>query len=200
MNNYLIWDKEDVLPDELFYYQDFNLIDFLKSKKSFLTNYKISGILYSDWLMSVCKENNINAKIIICSLQKEQGLVTITSTPPEKLLKRCLGFGMTDSGDLQKYYGFENQHISAISWFNKKFSLAKNLVKENKGIVVDGGLLKLFPKNAFTYVLYLYTPWTGGPDSDFFKNKRQIGGVYLFWKLWLQYWKEDLKIPRKEMV
>jgi len=187
----------DVLPDDLLDYDpDFSIKEFLSRKRSFLSKLAVEGsdLLYPDWLDAVCCENNLNPKVILVNLQKEQSLVTKKSKPPEKIMKRALGFGMTDSGDIEKYYGFAKQNIAAIKWYNKNISSASRKLSEGKklSITVDAGLLKLTTATVNTYLLYKYTPWTGAPGS-YYARKWGIHGVYLFWKLWKQWWRKDLK-------
>jgi hypothetical protein len=192
--DYTIWSLTNVLPDELLFYSNFDIQKFLNSKKSFLTNYKIDNELYSDFLDKNCKENNLNPKIILINLQKEQSILVKKSEPPEKVMNRALGFGMTDFEDISKFYGFKQQHISAITWFKKNIEKYKPIYSSGKklDILIDNNTRKIIPINLFTYLLYLYTPWSGSIDSLFY-SKYGIHGVYLFWKLWKQYWVEDLK-------
>ena len=194
--DYTMWIPDDVLPEDLFSYcgsGTFSIQKFLESKKSFLSNYPIETpedatrpvTPYNVWLDHICQVADISPKILLVSLQKEQSLISKKAPPSESILKRCLGFGMTDSGDMTQYYGFAQQHIFAADWFKRKHELAI------KPIPVDNKLITLTPLTKFTSVLYTYTPWTGSPDSTYY-SKWGTHGVYLMWKLWRQYWPEDL--------
>jgi len=189
--NYTHWVSNDVMPDALFSYQQVDVQGFLQKKNSFLKDYKINDVFYADWLDTQCKAAGLNPKVILVNLQKEQSLVSKITLPPEKIMNRALGYGMTDDGDQEQYYGFDKQNIAAISrmpmWFEK---LAGQTPQPP--ILVDGGKLSLFPLSAFTSVLYRYTPWTGSPDSTYYP-KWGVHGNYLFWLIWKGWWKSDLK-------
>jgi len=185
------WIMNDVVPDDLFFFKDFTVQQFLRQKKSFLADYKVEDTPYSEWLLTLCCNSNLNPKLLLTQLQKEQSLVSKTTIPPDKILTRCLGYGMTDSGDLPQYYGFDKQHQAAVKGMASNFTKFRAL-REQPKILVDNGTLNLQPANAFTSMLYKYTPWTGSPDSTF-SVKWGIHGVYLFWKIWKNWWKADLK-------
>lgn len=182
----------DVLPDDLQGYDyNFDSLKFLNSKKSFLADVLMSdGRLFPAWLDDMCGRNDVNQKIILVNLQKEQSLVSKTKQPTQKIMDRALGFGMTDKGDIKKYYGFENQLDAALTWQTTQFANATE--RKNLKITVDNKLLSLQVLNVMTYLLYKYTPWTGSPGS-FYAQKWGIHGVYLFWKIWKQWWPADLK-------
>ena len=189
--NYLTWFVNDVMPDELVPYQAFDIQKFLSQRGSFLKDYKIGTDAYSTWLDALCKKNNINAKMIMVTLQKEQSIVMMGQAPGEKKMDRCLGYGMTDSGDIKKWYGFQKQHEGAIAQVAKDFTKFSKTWPQPKQ-EVDDGLLTIQPFTAHTSLLYKYTPWTGSPDSVYY-SKWGIHGAYLYWTLWKQWWPEDLK-------
>jgi hypothetical protein len=191
----------DIIPDDLFFYEDVPVQQFLRRRKSFLADYLVDNLTYSDWLKTKCSEANINPKLLLVQLQKEQSLVSKTAEPPESVMKRCLGFGATDSGDLEQYYGFEKQHISAITRMSMDFENFRKLSTQPQRKINNNYDL-ITPANALTSVLYKYTPWSGEPTSLWsvgFTNQAKkvirgmgIHGCYLFWKVWKNWWPEDL--------
>ena len=188
---YTVWFVNDALPDEFYQWNIFDVQRFLTKRGCFLKDYKMpNGKLFSKWLEKECYTRNINPKLILASLQKEKSLISKKKEPSERVMDRALGFGMTDSGDIKKYYGFEKQLLAALEWFEKKWEKYEDKYPPPK-ITVDDGLLSIQPVNAMTYLMYLYTPWTGGPDSVFYP-KWKSHGVYLLWRVWKMYWKEDL--------
>lgn len=191
--SYLRWIINDVLPNDLFWYSSarLDIQSFLVQRGGFLKDYIVENTLYSTWLDNECKKENLNPKIILINLQKEQSALT-HPLPSEKILNRILGYGMNDSGDLQQYYGFEKQHRSAILDITQDFMKYKAMSRQPEKII-DGGLVKIYPSNAMTSMLYEYTPWSGDPSSIWTAKWGGIHGVYLFWKLWAQYWPDDLK-------
>jgi len=189
--DYTVWVMNDVVPDNLFYYADYDVQGFLEDKKCFLADYKIGDVLYSDWLIAACKAVNLNPKVILIQLQKEQSIISARAVPPDRVMNRCLGYGMTDAGDEPQFYGFDKQNSCAIADMTKDFIKYKAMSTQPPQLV-DNGTLSVLPLNAFTSTSYEYTPWTGSPDSVFSK-KWGIHGVYLFWDIWTVYWLSDLK-------
>jgi len=249
--SYYEWIVNDVMPDDLFSFRDFDSQKFLVERNSFLKDYILDqtelenelemtiktredisnwlgsitspnaeqqdeykqkkrqlenldkrikwltelkpyfGKSYSQFLTSLCQQFNINIKIILATLQKEQSLVVKPTQPPRKIMDRALGFGATDRGDLIYYYGFEIQNYKAIQDFKSDFDKYSQLDTQPMKFV-DNGFLQITPANAFTSVLYEYTPWTGSPDSAYYP-KWGVHGVYLFWKIWRWWWGDELK-------
>lgn len=193
--SYLTWIVNDVLPDSLLWYPQnsatFNVQEFLEQRGGFLKDYSVDGIPYSDWLTNMCFSENLNPKVILVTLQKEQSALT-RPLPPENVLNRILGYGMTDSGDISKFYGFTKQHECAIKDITKDFTKYRAMSRQPE-MIIDGGLVKIRPSNAMTSTLYEYTPWSGDPASIWTAKWGGIHGVYLFWKLWTQYWPDDLR-------
>lgn len=193
--SYLTWVVNDALPNDLLWYpqsaQAFDIQSFLIQRGGFLKDYSVDGVPYSDWLATKCSNSNLNPKVILVNLQKEQSALT-RPLPPDNVLNRILGYGMTDSGDMKQYYGFAKQHEQAILDITKDFAKYKALARQPE-MIIDSGLVKIRPSNAMTSMLYEYTPWSGAPCSIWTAKWGGIHGVYLFWKLWTQYWPEDLK-------
>lgn len=192
--SYLTWVVNDVLPDNLLWYpqsQTFDIQAFLIQRGGFLKDYSVDGVPYANWLNTKCSDYNLNPKIILVNLQKEQSALT-RPLPPEHVLNRILGYGMTCAGDMPQYYGFVKQHEQAILDIVQDFAKYKAMSRQPE-MIIDGGLVKIRPSNAMTSTLYEYTPWSGSPSSIWTAKWGGIHGVYLFWKLWVQYWPEDLR-------
>lgn len=192
--SYLTWVVNDVLPNDLLWFQasaNFDIQSFLNVRGGFLKDYTVDGVPYSDWLKNRCSEANLNPKAILVNLQKEQRALT-RLLPPENVLNRILGYGMTDSGDMPKFYGFAKQHECAIQDITRDFAKYKAMARQPE-MIIDNGLVKIRPSNAMTSMLYEYTPWSGDASSIWTAKWGGIHGVYLFWRLWSQYWPEDLR-------
>lgn len=119
---------------------------------------------------------NLNPKIILATLQKEQSLLTTTNSSAATLLK-AMGCGVYDNdGDGQvenQYPGFGPQiwngarllstYEIRFGWFPGKPKTVTESAWSTK--VVDGVTVKyhrtltIYPVNASTFALYTYTPW-----------------------------------------
>ena len=109
----------------------------------------------------------VSPKVILATLQKEQGLLTATA-PTSYALDWAMGCGVPDSGSLQtKYQGFGKQ-----VWYGAD-SLAVDGAGWHAGITKKCGDGSVSPANVSTYSLYTYTPW--------------IAGNQLFWTVYWRY-------------
>ena len=109
----------------------------------------------------------VSPKVILATLQKEQGLLTATA-PTDYALDWAMGCGVPDSGSLQtKYQGFGKQ-----VWYGAE-SLAVDGAGWSAGVTKKCGDGSVSPANISTYSLYTYTPW--------------IAGNQLFWTVYWRY-------------
>lgn len=176
-----MFNKNNIIDDRYFVsVQTKNQIIYVLSKhRSCLLYYKENNKDAIDIIFDNTK--SLNSLIILTMLEKEQGLVRMKELPSQKVMNRCLGFGMDDYKDNPNFYGFEVQIKRACDWLIKKYNGSEKFVgrkfKCGDGIVV--------PENIITYVLYLYTPWIG-------EVSRKINGNYysapfgnkLFYDIW----------------
>lgn len=153
----------------------FDVQGLLEKNKSFLAKYKYNNQFASDLINSICSPLDIDSRLILIRLQVEQGLITKQSMPSQSVLDRCLGFGMTDSGDIEKYYGFSNQIHSAATWWRNRWYSAESKI----GVQIKtSDKILVFPQNKATYLSYVYTPWVG--YQDYAGNEAPFGN-YLVW-------------------
>jgi len=171
--------NDDILPDDLYPFEEFDVQGFLESRNCFLKDFKVGDISYAQYLTDTCKAKNQNPKITLVNLQKEQSIITMPTPPPQRKLDRALGFGMEDDGDptdggVDKtvFYGFQKQNDSEINWYDvhwNKFKdvkpLPKQLVDTASRFNMKGFWIQ--PLNVMTFMAYHYTPWTGTPTSIF---------------------------------
>ena len=126
----------------------------------------------------------ISAKVILVTLQKEQGLVTLQN-PTALKLRKAMGYGCPDTSVCDsKYYGLFNQIYSAASQL-KRYGLRTNdnlsfRTKYQIGIAYNialhpsasCGTKKVTVRNKATTALYYYTPYT--PNAQALAN---LGGT-----------------------
>lgn len=115
------------------------------------------------------KEYRINPKVIVCTLQKEQGLLTATDLTWSQL-DWAMGFGACDGCSrahprVAKHAGFAKQvHAAAAvmrKWMDQIAETGHVLATKSKyapGKTFKIGTHRVLIENAATAVLYTYTP------------------------------------------
>ncbi|MRR11134.1 hypothetical protein EG835_01280 [bacterium] len=143
-------------------------------------------------IWEVAQEFNINPKVLLVTLQKEQSLITKTA-PSQTTLDWALGFGCYDGSTPEtrdpKYKGLGNQiwyaaraldSYAETTWTpGLKRTICINCVTTPYTPDVN-----FVAQNISTYKLYVYTPHSHGPTSDIY------GGNYLFWTTYWKYFDE----------
>lgn len=139
-------------------------------------NERASAIIFK--VQQAC---SISAKVLLVTLQKEQGLVTHPS-PSESRLERAMGYGCPDStgGTCDsKYYGFYNQVYSA-AWQMKRYSTPDQWGAYQPGWrsirfnpSVSCGASDVYIQNNATAALYNYTPYQ--PNAAALANLGRTG-------------------------
>jgi len=110
---------------------------------------------------------SISAKVLLVTLQKEQGLVTKKSVTAG-VLERAMGYGCPDSAGgacASEYYGFFNQ-VYWAAWQLKRYGTSPAVGSYQPGWeniqyhpVVGCGASAVFIQNNATAALYNYTPY-----------------------------------------
>jgi hypothetical protein len=120
----------------------------------------------------------VSPKVILVTLQKEQGLLSATN-PSATALAWAMGCGVPDAGSPDTTYeGFGNQ-----VWYGAE-SLHDDGAGFFAGIAKVCGDGTVEPVDAATFALYTYTPWIGING----------GGNELFWTLYWQYFGDPLAV------
>lgn len=147
---------------------------FLESKNSVLSNdiliYRIdsNGNVYNtgETINPATAIDNasqtywINPKIILGSLQREQGLITKTSGDVStRSFYFCMGYGATDSGDINSYTGFDIQIDRGTKRYAELWSEAYNMGQSAFPLAFAASDGTVYINNCGTYALYRYTPW-----------------------------------------
>ncbi len=125
-------------------------------------------------IYKVQKACHISAKVLLVTLQKEQGLVT-SNGPSAAKLKIAMGYGCPDTAPCDSlYFGFYNQVYSAASqfkrytdpnstyWNSKKVGTTVNIGYHPKSFDTPPtcGKKAVYISNKATHALYIYTPYT----------------------------------------
>lgn len=176
---------------------------FLESKNSVLKdNIKVyakkkNGSIYntgrtitpSQVIYINARDYKINPQVILATIQKESSLIT-TSKANAKINSRSfyfvMGYGATDSGDLNSYTGFDRQiQNGAKLLFSLYQSSSKGeIIKVNYGKKVTIKNVtypaKIKADNSASAALYYYTPHV----FDTSRGNTIDGGNYLFCKIY----------------
>lgn len=130
-------------------------------------------------IYKVQKACHISAKVILATLQKEQGLVTSTA-PSATKLKIAMGYGCPDTAPCDAlYFGFYNQVYGAASqlkrytdpnssfWGSKKVGTTVNIGYHPKSFdnPPTCGKKAVYIANKATHALYIYTPYVPNASS-----------------------------------
>jgi hypothetical protein len=125
-------------------------------------------------IYKVQKACHISAKVLLVTLQKEQGLVTATA-PSAGKLKIAMGYGCPDTAPCDsQYFGFYNQVYKAASqlkrytdrnssyWNSKKVGTTVKIGYHPRSFNSPATCKKksVYIGNKATHALYLYTPYT----------------------------------------
>lgn len=132
-------------------------------------------------IFKVQRACSVSAKVILVTLQKEQGLVTKRSVS-DGVLERAMGYGCPDhTGGVcaAQYYGFFNQVYSAV-WQLKRYGTRVpwgtyqpgwNTIQWHPN--ADCGAAQVNIRNNATAALYNYTPYQ--PNQSALSNLRGTG-------------------------
>ena len=129
-------------------------------------------------IYQAAKAWQVSPKVILATLQKEQGLLSAIK-PSDAALAWAMGCGVPDSGAANTAYkGFGNQ-----LWYGAE-SLHDNGQPWQAGTIETCGDGTVTPVDQATWSLYRYTPWIGLAG----------GGNLLFWTVYWQYFGDPLAV------
>ncbi len=134
---------------------------FLERRGSVLSK-PTTGGMPSQMIYDACQKYGISPKVILATLQKEQGLVS-KKTATQKQLDWAFGVGAYDGGNWnQSYKGFGKQVAGSAQTLRKWYDYAQDKIKKGESIdlKIDGQNVAV--KNAATYSNYKYTPHFAG--------------------------------------
>jgi hypothetical protein len=157
------YNKDNIITDAEF--TDWRSMDqaaiqrFLEGRRGILKNYRYGGKLASQIIAEQASANQINPRVILATLQKEQSLLE-DARPSQYKLDWAMGCGVGNS----RYKGFGPQIACGAQTLRYWYNNAK------PGTSIGGAK----PSNKATYSLYKYTP--------------SVSGNRLFWDVWQMYW------------
>ena len=181
------FDQDNVISDvnftDIYCLSQAQVQSFLAAQPGILDTYKTAGHLgvkrsAAAIIWQAAHAWQVSPRVILATLQKEQGLLSATS-PSSAALEWAMGCGCPDSGGRDSaYQGFGKQ-----VWYGAA-SLHDDGQGWHAGVVKTCGDGSVEPANRSTYALYTYTPWIGLAS----------GGNKLFWTLYRQYFGDPLAV------
>jgi hypothetical protein len=135
---------------------------------------------------------NINPKVILATLQKEQSLLTTSNSSDSARFRKAMGCGVYGDADHDgktdnRYPGFGNQiwnGARVFSTYENTYAWAPGKTKTVTDLTTRADK-KIVPLNACTFALYTYTPYY--PQKG-------------FWNIYTQYFEDPLAPPRLKPV
>ncbi|GEM_PF-1489998 len=152
---------------------------------SFLATYQVGGQSAAEVIGSAARAAGINPRIILVKLQVEKSLIgkySPTNPPPQSALDYAMGYACPDDKPCDPAFaGFDKQISAAANRFRQLFDGGYKGYWEGPGHPYRVGEgTDVYPINASTGVLYIYTPWIGSyPDP--------ASGNKAFWGIWIDY-------------
>ena len=124
-------------------------------------------------------------------MQKESSIITNKNLHANmRGVYYCMGYGATDSGDIERYTGIDIQISEGTSRLKELY----NETNWNATLTVNGGKsftyngttypAKITPANRATHALYRWTPWV--IDTSYLPTLG--GGNYLFLQVKETFW------------
>ena len=197
------FNKNNIFPDTYFFYKPLNIDGILQTYNSYIIKYPMGRYTIGSWIDEISQRFNINPRIIICLLEKNN-MITTTNPISKETLDFALGLGVSKFELISKQYkGLDKQIFYISQNIRRRFDLysIKNCGKVN--CIDDNDIVS---KNAFTYALYMIEPYVG--TNDFYlvqpvkdntgivtginkelKYKAPFG-VYKFWAIWNEWFEK----------
>jgi hypothetical protein len=183
-----------------------------KSADSYCGSYSGGTKSAAQIIYDVGRACGISQKVLIVTLQKEQGLIADT-WPLNVQYKKAMGYGCPDTAACDStYYGFFNQVYSAARQFNKYKQLPENYsalpgrtnnVRYNPNSACK--TKRVFISNYATAGLYDYTPYT--PNAAALNNLYDSGdscssyGNRNFWRYYNDWFGSTIRNePTPEII
>ena len=166
--------------------------------------------LTSTIIFKVQQACGISAKVLLVTLQKEQGLIT-KSAPSDAAIRVAMGYGCPDTAPCaSQYFGLYNQLYKA-AWQFKRYSTPDQWGNIQPGVEfvryspsASCGSKRVVVENNATAALYNYTPYT--PNAAALANLNSTGdscsayGNRNFWVYYTTWFGSTLAGAGDEMI
>ncbi|MBI5732219.1 MAG: hypothetical protein HY982_02565 [Candidatus Magasanikbacteria bacterium] len=180
--NYILSDSEMIDYNSL---TSEEIKNFLKSKPGILGQYEVldqNGLNRSaaELIFEACQRYQINPKVVLVLLQKEQSLVE-NPNPIQYHFDWAAGYARCDSclpDDplALRYKGFAKQVDGAAGALRYYLDAADQTWLKRAGLIYNIDSIPVIPANKATALLYTYTP--------------HFRGNYNFWRVWQRWFSQ----------
>ncbi len=151
--------------------------NFLSTRGSVLANLTFNGSTAAQIIYSACQTHGINPQVVLTTLQKEQSLITSSTSNLQTRLNFAMGWGTSSNFSDQVYYGTRQfrRYRDNLSGYVDVRGVPWRVGQLQA--VYDGTVT---PANITTAGLFIYTPWIGQGGG----GRAGVGGNYLFYDIW----------------
>lgn len=138
---------------------EFNPANFLFKMNCFLKDFVVQGLFAPNIINHYAQAYKLNQRIILMTLQKEQGLIEKTYAPEPAIMDKACGVGILEKGEIiEKFKGFENQIKSCVATYRHHFDTWEPgkiaILTNGHGVEVGG----VECQTSIAYALLRYTP------------------------------------------
>ncbi len=193
------FNQNEIIEDDAFTNTDAmsapKIQQFLDDQHSVLAKFSENNNSAAGIISSAANANRINPEVLLATLQKEQGLIGLTSydtaKDPSSRLKNAMGYACPDSGGCDpKYAGFTNQVNGAAFQLRYNFdgSANKKFTDYQVGQTMSFDGTPVLINNRATASLYRYTPHISG-------NKSFYNSYFSYFTLYASHWAGQNSYP-----
>ncbi|WP_234983396.1 S-layer homology domain-containing protein [Demequina sp. NBRC 110053] len=164
--------EKDPNPEDITCLKDFRQRTTAKSRDAYCNGYAVKTQTAAQIIDGVARSCGISQKVLLVTLQKEQGLVT-HDWPSSYRFDKAMGYGCPDTAPCDtQYRGFFNQVYMAARQFKRYQALPQNYgYRAGRTNVIkyhphntSCGTASVYIENQATAALYIYTPYV--PNSS----------------------------------
>jgi len=202
------FNKNFIISNTQFEYEELSVQDFLANKTSFLADFETTVGSAAQIIHIAAHTHKINPKLLLIALERENEYISLQHTPPINDINWAMKVGWSKKlGGISVYEGFEKQIYAMAKEYRKWYNHCVQYSKSDKKLMCNDDTV--VPVNGATYSLYKVCPYVGDyhvyrkkPVKDgcgkiitttiTLKHKVPFGN-YLSYLLWKKWWPKDFK-------
>jgi len=202
------FNKNFIISNTQFEYEELSVQDFLANKNSFLADFETTVGSAAQIIHAAALNYKINPKLLLIALERENGYISLQYAPPLCEIDWAMNIGWSEKfGGIATYEGFEKQVHIVAKEYRRWYNHCSQYNKSNKELMCSDD--SVVPVNNATYSLYKVCPYVG--DYHVYQKKpvkdgdgkiitttislqhKVPFGNYLSYLLWKKWWPKDFK-------